>query len=290
MFVQPEEGVAGGLWNSQSAFQPAILATERGLLYQYCPPKVERRPTSRFRLPTWLPCSFVGDRAIDQLIPTVQNYLIARPDIQGVYCLNTCPESYQILWCDVDGPVASRRYTWNEIHSLIAYIYSLYIPPATHSPPDTSVRLVCDSAISVPRWDIVYGDQLYKGCLMSHCSEPWGRRMVCFSHSTSRHNFAMIKDVYWNPNQQADEITLLREIHQNGLMPGVVRLVHSPSVQDTKNGPVPTAMPHTGDTTVRQRRRLCFGSEGLNLTQARSVRDLLMAIFDAIEGKSRWQL
>ena len=100
-------------------------------------------------------------------------------------------------------------------------------------------------------------------------------------------DFAVIKDSYPDERSRFEETALLDYIHEAAIFPGVVRVLAAGDVLDRDGTPVRTPRLTTvGPPKVdrRSKKRLVMGSRGSQLTAARSVRDILMAVYDGTEG------
>ena len=92
----------------------------------------------------------------------------------------------------------------------------------------------------------------------------------------------MMKDAYWDTNRRYNELECLKMIHEDGIFPGVVRILPC-EVPDIK-----TAQRATG-SFVREpekvKTRMLMASYGVGFEQAETVLDLLMATYDINEGR-----
>lgn len=222
-------------------------------------------------------------------------HLQARPDRPGVYCLSANPRFYQISWVDSSGPVTSPRYDWKndsryQLDPLLDYLYSLYVSPSGHiaKDPSITVRRV-ESSPDAP-WDIRGGGSLYQGCKILSFSPPWGIATTVFEHVEDGRT-TIIKDYYRDNQRRFQEESLLAQIHAQGVMPGVVRLVSHEEVM--ADGQMITAVRSArsaatkGDAYTDRwvKMRLIFSSVGKKLSGVSNLRELLMVFFDLNESK-----
>ncbi|OBZ76717.1 hypothetical protein A0H81_03223 [Grifola frondosa] len=210
-------------------------------------------------------------------------HLQARPDHPGVYCLSVKPETYQVLWSDPSGVVASPHTSWKELQLLAAFLYSLYMPPLSHFVRDRSIVWTepPGQVFGPPRWTITSQGVKYRDCSILFNGKAWGNRTTVFSSpATESSGFAIIKESYTDNASRFQEADILQHIHSDGLMPGVVRLVDSENVQVDEQAIGTSAR---CDATRRTKTRLIMGSRGTRLENARSIADLLKAIYDALE-------
>lgn len=83
---------------------------------------------------------------------------------------------------------------------------------------------------------------------------------------------------------------MLELVHSDGVVPGVVQLEVHEDVTSSEHGgagtPIRTVgtVMHQGKIARRIRTRLLLSSSGERLSRARSVSDLLKAVYDAVEG------
>ena len=231
-------------------------------------------------------------RAISAEEPQLTSYashsLEARPDLVGMYCLGATPDYYQITWLDAAGSDTSPRYDWADLAPLASYIYSLYQPPASHVLTDPTIT-VSDAATSTesPTWSVRVDDVVYQHCRIISWDRPLGRRTTVFKHVAEDGHVTIIKDSFRDLTRRFKEDQLLKKIHADGTMPGVVRLLGEPGMVATVEGaPIRTA-PRPACSQCRTKIRIVMGSTGRPLREVRSVKELLMVFFD-VEGK-QWR-
>ena len=206
-------------------------------------------------------------------------HMDARPDMPGVYGLWVRPQCYQVLWSDASGVSASPESSWNDCRLLEAYVYSLYHPPKGHILFDTTIT----AADEVPenldraRWTIKgYRNEDYADCEWIFVGSPWGRRTNVWKHE-GHEGPTVIKDAYRDNRRRYEEHQLLHKIHRNGVFPGVVRTLKPPKK-------FPKIITVSKPNERRTKTRLTMGSYGVSLHRAETVKDLLMAIYDIVEG------
>ena len=91
-------------------------------------------------------------------------------------------------------------------------------------------------------------------------------------------DFAVIKNSYRDVQRP------LRCIHSNSSFPGVVRVTDSGLVTGHDGSPIATSYPTTIEATHRKKNRLVIGIRGSKLENAKSVKNILKAVFDGVEG------
>ena len=97
-------------------------------------------------------------------------------------------------------------------------------------------------------------------------------------------DFVVIKDAYPDDRRRFQEGALLKLIHEAGIFPGVVRVLEWGDVEGCDGSIITTARPASRKVARRTKKRLVMGSRGSRLSSAKSVKELLMAVFDGVEG------
>ncbi|KAI0796233.1 hypothetical protein C8Q75DRAFT_367824 [Abortiporus biennis] len=233
----------------------------------------------------------------------VRDLLHARPDLVGVYALSVIPTGYKAIWADASGFQFSSLSPWDtaDLSPLFAYIYSLYVPPPGHVTSDPSVHSPVISPSKDISWTVESGEASYTNCVEEFSEDPIGRRTTVWIHS-SDDDFVVIKDTFCHDDELLKETKILEEIHSlKGLVPGVVSVMHSSTValgEGDADKLVKTASCSTSkgkkkrSLSLRTKERMVMGSKGVRFENAKSVKDLLMATYDALEihrwlGKQR---
>lgn len=233
----------------------------------------------------------------------------ACPHIVGMYVLSVRPQYYQISWVDATGPVSSPRYPLDpdNLAPLASYLYSLYVPPKGHYLFDSTIQPYIPSCDNLTKalvhtkagkkkpwlgWNVTVGSRVYEGCDLRVWSGGFGRRTTVFwtKPSSADEQGFVIKDLYRDEARRFTEQQMLELIHSDGVVPGVVRLLAheevKSSVHEGEGTPIRTAgfVTHQGKVARRVRTRLLLGSSGERLSRAKTVSDLLKAIYDTVEG------
>ena len=139
-----------------------------------------------------------------------------------------------------------------------------------------------------PTWSVHVDDVVYQHCRIISWDKPLGRRTTVFKHVAEDGHVTIIKDSFRDLTRRFKEDQLLKKIHADGTMPGVVRLIGEPGTVATVDGaPIQTAL-RPARSQCRTKIRIVMGSTGGPLREVGSVKELLMAFFDAIEGK-QWR-
>ncbi|CAL1717120.1 unnamed protein product [Somion occarium] len=225
-----------------------------------------------------------------QAVSYACQHATSRLDMPGVYALFANVEGYRIIWFDASGVVKSPFVDWDQLALLEGYIRSIYIPPNNHHlwDPTISSPVILPDAMgkgSKAHWTITYNGEEYNDCNPFFIPHAWGRRTTVFMYEGDDHDFAVIKDAYRDDARRFEEATLIKDIHSNGIFPGVVRLLDSGNVNAKDDSAIVTARPADLDNNVihRTKKRLIMGSRGSKLYEAKSVKDILKAVYDVLE-------
>ena len=217
-------------------------------------------------------------------------HMDARPDMPGVYGLWAGPEGYQVLWSDASGVTASPKSSWDVCELLAAYVYSLYYPPANHILFDQTITSPIAPRLgsNKPRWTIEgHLKDPYRACEWIFTASSWGRRTNVWKHEIKGKGPVVVKDAYRvvindayrDIRRHYEEEILIKKIHRNGIFPGVVRTLEP--AEHHQNITTPPS-----SKAQRTKTRLIMGSYGESLLRAKSVKDLLMAVYDIVESSS----
>ncbi|KAJ3486976.1 hypothetical protein NLI96_g3843 [Meripilus lineatus] len=192
------------------------------------------------------------------------------------------PQHYEIMWVDASGIVVSPQFTWSDLTPLRHYVWSLYNPPDTHFPLDTTMK----RHIGNPSlWSFHLETNDYYNMQRTFIGSPYGRRTNVYVSSAEapQGSVVVVKDSYPSDEYHDFELEGIKYIHEHGVFPGVVRILPSGG-----SGPVfpvikTLSAVRTSESTNRVKHRLVLGSTGQDLLQASSVLEMLMAIFDILE-------
>ena len=219
-----------------------------------------------------------------------------RPDMPGFYGFSANAREYSILWSDPSGPIISPSIPWGNLGPLEQYVHSLYVPPKGHHLVDPSVsspnrRVPSNSSQKTDEethWTIVFDGKEYMNCRHIHAGYNWGRRTNVFMYDNpdDSRDFAVIKDAFPDDRKRFKEDVLLNHIHSEGIFPGMVRPLASGKVRGCDDSVITTpSAPAVGKIGRRTKNRLVMGSRGSPLSAAKSVKDILMTVYDGVEGK-----
>ncbi|KAI1787263.1 hypothetical protein LXA43DRAFT_716444 [Ganoderma leucocontextum] len=220
---------------------------------------------------------------LDQAASYAYLFHQARPDHPACYSLIVKPEWYQVIVSEPSGIISSPKYNWGDLSLLIAYVYSHYVPPSNHTLIDETIRWDHDDSgsdrLALPTWSIRCGTRTFSKGTLLFIGSPWRRRTSVFKVVTvtaDKRNLTMvIKDSFRHFRCRFKEEDILRHIHRDGDVPGVVRF------EDSEELAIFCGSNEKGD--LRTRVRMSLWDSGESLLAARTVNNLLKAVYDALE-------
>ncbi|CAL1712261.1 unnamed protein product [Somion occarium] len=232
---------------------------------------------------------FKSDPDIDpKCFKYAKQLLAARPDMPSVYTLAIRPDGYYVLWNDSSNKEQSFFHSWRNLELLAAYFNTLYqgMPGTTHLTQDpTCSRPRISPVTGQPTWIIRHNGQSYENCEHIFAGYVRGKRTKVWFSSDSGHRdskrFYVIKEAYQHDSREGE---LLLEVHRGNAFPGVVRFVHAGPVTFKDEGTeCHVSTLKLEDDTEVTKRRLILASLGTNLDDAKTMKDILMALYDALE-------
>lgn len=248
--------------------------------------RTDYRGVPHYQVLSLVECKPNRDDGRAQVASYAYQLMESRPDVPGVYVMWARPSYYQVLWSDAAGVVASGAITWDNLKPMVSYIYSLYTPPTSH--------IILDTTITPPKTPLAPNDELlwsiegpdnkvYDNCKSLFIGAPWGRRTYVWKYTNGNRpdDVVVIKDAYRDVKRRYKEEELLDVIHEKGIYPGVVR----PLISKEK-APCPHIKTVASKTAVREKVRLFLGSFGKEFRYAETVKDILLATYDILEGRS----
>ncbi|CCA77111.1 hypothetical protein PIIN_11094 [Serendipita indica DSM 11827] len=204
----------------------------------------------------------------------VMYHLQARPDliaIAGVWVRHN--EEYNVLFVDACKVYCSRRvmYTEEVCKRLpYAFVWSLYHPLL-----DTSITR--NTTNDKTTFSITLSDGArYDNLELGFTGSVPGRRTTIFFKPDDA--CTVIKEQYIDSDRRFFEGSILKIIHASGDFPGFVRLKWSEYV---KNGGQRLAV--SKRSTTRFKTRLVIQDKGTPLDSVKTVRELLMILYDVLE-------
>ncbi|OSD01122.1 hypothetical protein PYCCODRAFT_1436625 [Trametes coccinea BRFM310] len=205
----------------------------------------------------------------------------ARPDRPGFYCLSVDTQHFQIIYTSPFGAQISECKPWTDTESLCAFVYSLYDPPEGHVLYDRTLTAVEPTAepLGKPTWTIKMSQRTYSKASIAFVGVPHGKRTTVFRVKGKYGGAEFIKDSFFDAYNCFAEAAVIRDLHKEGFVPGVVRIT---AAEYVKNGDDLIEIKAPG-RLARRKQRMVLPDLGHDLTLAKSVNDLLMAIYDALE-------
>ncbi|KAI0772783.1 hypothetical protein BD413DRAFT_473673, partial [Trametes elegans] len=205
----------------------------------------------------------------------------ARPDRPGFYCLSVKPQHFQIVHSSPVGLRISDHTPWENLDTLCAYVYSLYVPPDGHFLYDRTItwKETPNNPLSAPKWTVKTESATYTDAELIFLGNPWGRRTTILRAEVPGQTPVIIKEYYLDDDRRYEEGELLEHAHAEGYIPGLVRSVWAEDVMSDGR----KVMVKDGSYT-RRKRRIILADSGAKLEWAASVNDLLMVIYDVLEA------
>ena len=231
-------------------------------------------------------CGGSGNDGCAQIAAYTYQHLQARPDHPSTYGLVITPQCYQIILSDPTGIIASPQVKWPDLRLLQAYVHSHYYPPDNHPLVDDKVSRETLLVDAPTTWRFNVGGKTYSNGNCIALGAGLGRGTKVFSVKIERRatiEELLIKDYFRHFRRRFKEESILTHIHADGDVPGVVRL---DSYAFVPFGGKRLTVGSTSEHTLRERLRLILLDQGESLEKARSVNDLMMCFYDAIEGTS----
>ena len=229
-------------------------------------------------------CGGSGNDGRAQAAAYTYRHLQSRPDHPSIYGLVIKPQWYQVILSDPTGITASSQFKWSDLRLLQAYIYSHYYPPDNHPLVDDTVLRESLLPDAPTTWRFKVGRKVYTGGDCIAIGPAWGRGTKVFAVKIERRGITeeiLIKDYFRHFRRRFKEEEVLMHVHADGDISGVVRLDSFEFVPlSGKRLTVGTI----AENTLRERLRLLLLDRGESLEKARSVNDLMMCFYDAIEG------
>ncbi|KAI0672352.1 hypothetical protein C8Q78DRAFT_971500 [Trametes maxima] len=212
----------------------------------------------------------------------VREFLRRCPNRPGAYCLSMYRGGFSVHFADSTGTEGSYVVFWDDreaIPMLVNYVYSIYVPPAGHFSRDPTMtwrRYPGGRTL----WSIRIAGEEFPNMRPIFLAAPWGKRSAIFVSGGRYRTRAVIKDSYRDPQAgYYEEPQFLKHIHCHGFIPGVVRLAREENVVFSGQQ---TEIISVRDSP-RVKHRMVLADIGEFLLRARSVNDLLMAIYDVLE-------
>ncbi|KAJ8483022.1 hypothetical protein ONZ51_g4988 [Trametes cubensis] len=217
-----------------------------------------------------------------QAFSHIHHILQARPDRPACYGMSATQHSFQLFYGSSLGLRATALIPWTDLKTLCAYVYSLYDPPDGHildnRKTEWSYPADSPSNLGSSVWKLTLDGQAYDDARIVFSGYPFGRRTNVFCIDRVAKSPTIIEQYYIKNSRRCNEADELARIHADGDVPGVTRVVASEIVMPVNDV---EAIVLNKSSTPKQ--RLVFDDFGMALTYAKSVNDLLKAVYDVLE-------
>jgi hypothetical protein len=214
-------------------------------------------------------------------------HLQARPDLVSVVGICVSASHFKLFLSNACRVCHTPVIEWNTLigrQLLYAWMWRLYNPEL-----DPSITIDMTTS-PIPTFTVATNDQKNYGSLsVFRAGESIGRRTIVLaserlpSHSNAPDPDIVIKEQYIEVGRRFMEGPILKKIHENGCLPGVVRLDHFEYVKgvsvEHKTGK------KDDDTITRVKTRLVLKDRGDRLADVKTPRDFLMGIYDLLESE-----
>ncbi|KAI5115337.1 hypothetical protein M0805_000713 [Coniferiporia weirii] len=219
----------------------------------------------------------------------------ARPDLAGMLYMSWEHKFFRLYWSDTSGIIGSYPYYFSDETSwsiLLRYVRSIWDPLPLLPTRDRTMDLLPEDGSPKPKWSIRTKQREFSGTLMF--ATPSHGRQTCVFHDAAANR--VIKDHWCDMHRRFREATILENIKG---VPGVVQVDFSEVVMMDAEGtevPLTTNEMHSGTDTVikteygdriaprREKQRSVLKSIGRPLTERTSVLELILALFDSLQG------
>ncbi len=219
-----------------------------------------------------------------------RSFLRNNPDRAGIYCLDIIKNGFQVYYGDFMEFSRTEPMSWDNdgLKVLMSYVYSLYDPPANHYLRDPT--MVWHKGHKRSTMSIVSNGEVFPDVRSIFAQGPGAERTEVFLAGRHPTRQAIIKECYRIPpfpshtggwGDHFVEAEILVSIHRHGFVPGVVRLAHEELVPFGAQGQTRITTVHNSS---RVKHRMVLADVGQSLLRAKSVNDLLMAVYDVLEG------
>ena len=214
-------------------------------------------------------------------------FLEACPDRIGFYSLSINKGGWSVHYADSTGITGSPTYRWNsgQFGDLADYVYSLYIPPPRHYARDPTITWDLSLGESRATQKIRVDDEefpIVRTLITGHMGRK--RTTIYIAGRNTREYLAIVKDQYGRLQRGVDEPKILKHIHCQGFVPGVVRLARQDLVEFFDGQPLAFIATVNHGYNACAKHRMVLADMGESLLRAKSINDILMAVYDALEG------
>ncbi|KAI0658698.1 hypothetical protein C8Q70DRAFT_993700 [Cubamyces menziesii] len=207
-----------------------------------------------------------------QAFSHIHHILQARPDRPACYGMSATQDSFQLFYGSSLELRATALIPWTDLKTLCAYVYSLYDPPDSYTLCNQTTEF-SEPPNTPSMWKLIVDGQVYDDARTVFSGYHFGRRTTVFCIDMPP---IIIKRYYIKNSQRYNEADVLARVHADGDVSGVTRVVASETVMNDDEATV-------SKKTSTPKERLVFDDSGMALTYAKSVNDLLKAVYDVLE-------
>jgi hypothetical protein len=199
-------------------------------------------------------------------------HLRARPDLVSVVGIFVYEVEFKLFLSNACRVYHTSAIKWNSpeaLQLLYAWMWRLYHPEV-----DSTIKI----SMTTPHTFTV-GD--YDQLTVIHAGESIGRRTIVLAQLDGEYD-TVIKEQYIEDSCRYLEGPILERIHKDGRFPGVVLLDRWSHVVNNNGTKVSVEHRHE---VMRSKMRLVLKAEGTRLMDVKTPRELLMGIYDLLEGE-----
>ncbi|KJA13870.1 hypothetical protein HYPSUDRAFT_49570 [Hypholoma sublateritium FD-334 SS-4] len=217
--------------------------------------------------------------------------LQARPDLLAGQGFCVTKSGIMLIFASSSGVTMTEALNMSVAANrvlLYAFITRLYEPDPNMVDP--SIKRRWDDTAPKPHYvfDITLtpgdGDPVVcSGYRTVYARESLGQRAHIFINEANPTSFRgaaipVIKDAYCDQNTRFTEDEIIKRIHREGDVPGIVRVAYAELV--CYGGPDRTVIVRDG----RQKTRLCLTEFGRSIMECKTVKDVLIVMYDQLES------
>ncbi|KAI5116182.1 hypothetical protein M0805_002681 [Coniferiporia weirii] len=217
-----------------------------------------------------------------------------RPDLAGMLYMSWENQHFHLYWSDTSGIIRSPSYPFSKARSwkiLFLYVRTIWDPLPSFPTRDPTMSLSMGRSLT-PKWKIQTKQRMFIAELFFSTSAH-GRQTCVFLDEVAKR---VIKDHWRDTHRRFRESIILQMIKG---VPGVVQVDFSEVITVEIEGaevPLRTNEMHSGPNALKERdgstrsaphrekQRSVLKTTGDGLDKRTTVRQLLMALYDGIEG------
>ncbi|THH06214.1 hypothetical protein EW145_g4231, partial [Phellinidium pouzarii] len=214
----------------------------------------------------------------------------ALPSLAGMLYLAWDRRAFVLYWSDTSGILRSEDYDINDIKSwdvLFRYVYTV-VNPLPDLPTRDPTMSIKSTGVLKPKWEINCNKQTFNASFLF--GAPSHSRQTCVFWDDVKKR--VIKDHWRDEDRRYNESEILEKIKG---IPGTGQVDFSEVVKGPgDSGDLSTSKLHSGGKCTlkiagrrvprRTKQRSVLKSKGDPLSKRKSVRQILMAVYDGIEA------